>query len=474
MGESYDLTIVGGGTAGLTVASGAVRFGARVALIERDRMGGDCLNWGCVPTKALIRSSRIAASLRHASDYGIVSNGYEVNFPAVMNRVRKTVEMLAAADSIERFQGLGVETILGNPEFQSAHEIRIGDRRITSSKVVIATGSRAAVPPIPGLRETGFITNVEALKLQKLPRNLVILGAGPIGLEFAQAFARLGSHVTVIEMFPQILPREDGEVAEVVKSVLSGEGIQFLLDSKVVQVTDGQPGKMIVIEQYGQKMTVSCDEVFVATGRLPNREITGLENVGVASTRTGIRVDRFLRTTVPHIYAAGDVNGGLQFTHVAGYEGRVVVRNTQFPLRQRTNYRVVPWTIYTDPEVAHVGLTEHEAKEHDASVHVYTGNFQDVDRSVIDGETDGFVKVIVDKKGQIVGGHVVGAHAGELIQELVFAMHHHIPLGRISQVIHAYPSRVEGIRNVADLYWRQKLFDGNTAQWLKRFSRWSR
>ncbi|WP_054967913.1 dihydrolipoyl dehydrogenase [Alicyclobacillus ferrooxydans] len=472
--DRYDLTVIGGGSAGLTIASGAASFGARVALIEKAEMGGDCLNYGCVPTKALIRSATVAATVRQAEQYGVKTGRIEIDFPTVMRRMRHVVNTIAEHDSPDRFRSMGVDVLFGSAEFQNANHMRIDDKMISSKRIVIATGSRAAVPPIPGLSETGFITNVEALQLQVLPKSLAILGGGPIGLEFAQVFARLGVSVTVIEMFPQLLPREDTEAAKIVQRALFNEGIRFMLNSKVIQAKTGKDGKVVIVERDGKQVEVPCEEIFVATGRRPNVEIPGLHNIGIEAVKAGIVVDPKLRTTVPHIFAAGDVKGGLQFTHVAGYEGKVVVRNALFPVKQRVDYRVVPWTIYTDPEIAHVGLTEKEAKDRHGQVHVYTVPFEEVDRAVIDSQDKGFVKVIADSKGQILGAHVVGEHAGELIQELVFAMHHGLPIGKISEVIHAYPTKVEGLRRTADVYWKERLFEGGMASVLKTVSRLTR
>lgn len=320
----------------------------------------------------------------------------------------------------------------------------------------------------------GFITNVEALQLQALPKYLTILGGGPIGLEFAQVFARLGASVTVIERSAQLLPWEDAEAAETVRRALVSEGIHFLLKSKVIQAKKKGSGKVVVVGQDSKQLEIPCNEIFVATGRRPNVEIPGLQNIGIEVAKSGIVVDGHLRTSIPHIYAAGDVNGGLQFTHVAGYEGRVVLRNTLFPFKQRVDYRVVPWVIFTDPEIAHVGLTEQEAKDKHGQVNVFAMPFDNVDRAVVDGQDEGFVKVIADKKGQIIGAHVVGDHAGDLIQEIVFAMRHKMPIGKISEVIYAYPTKVEGLHKATDLYWRQKLFESGMGSILKKVSRFTR
>ena len=472
--ERYEVAVIGGGSAGLTIASGAASFGARVVMVEKSAMGGDCLHYGCVPTKALIRSAMIANTVRNAGNYGIQASLPEVDFMAVMNRMHRVVASISTFDAPERFQKMGVNVLFGTSTFVNPHEFLVGGERIFAKKIVIATGSRAAVPPIPGLSETGYITNVEALQLERMPKSLTILGGGPIGLEFAQVFSRLGADVTVIEMFFQLLPREEAEAAEVLKMALEREGIRFLLGAKVVQVRAHDGNKVVLVEKDAQTIEVTSQEVFVATGRRPNMEIEGLGDIGVQSVRTGIQVNPYLQTTVPHIYAAGDVTGGLQFTHVAGYEGKVVVRNALFPFRQKVDYRVVPWVIYTDPEIAHVGMTEKEAREQNGEVHVYTSSFAELDRAIIDGEAEGFVKVITNRRGQLIGAHVVGSHAGDLLQEIVLAMHRNVPIGAISQVIHAYPTKAEGVKKTADLYWRERFFQGRMSAVMKTISRLTR
>lgn len=471
--DAYDLAVIGGGSAGLTAASGAASFGARVALIERGQMGGDCLHYGCVPTKTLVRSASVAAGVRMAHRFGIQADDPQIDFPAVMRRVREVQQIVAQRDSVERFRGFGVDVVIGEPEFMGPREIRVGDRRLSARQILVATGSRPAVPSIPGLAEAGFLTNVEALQLVNRPRSILIVGAGPIGVEFAQIFVRLGTKVTVVEKGPRVLPREDEEAALVLQEHLAGEGVRFVFGARILSVVLEGDERLVTAELRGRTETLRAEQILAATGRRANVDIAGLERAGVEIVDGHVRVDEYLRTSAPHIHAAGDVKGGLQFTHVAGYDGKLAVRNILFPGRRQADYRMVPWTIYTDPEIAHAGMTEAEARERHGVVRVCRRDFHEVDRAVIDGSPCGFVKVIADKSGAILGAHVVGSHAGELIQELVLAMHRNIPLGQIAEVIHAYPTWVEGVRGSADAWWIQR-FEGRLGFWLKRVSRLTR
>lgn len=470
--DRVDTVVIGGGTAGLTAAAGMAAMGLGVVLVEKGQMGGDCLNWGCVPTKALIRSAAIAQTVREALPYGIRADLQEVSIPAIMDRVAAVKAEIGTRDSVERFESLGVHVILGSAEIRSADTVAVDDHTVRTRRMVLATGSRPAVPPIPGLVDAEPWTNVEALQMTALPASLVILGGGPIGLEFAQIFARLGSSVTLVEMAPEVLPREDPEAAAVVRAALEQEGVRFLLGVRALEVQGRPPSCAVRVEQAGRDLSVSGERILAATGRRPNVDIPGLREVGVEVTPRGISVDSHFRTAVPHIWAAGDVAGGLQFTHVAAAQAKLVVRNALFPVKSQLRTNTVPWTTYTDPELAHVGMTEAEARAQHGAVSVYRFPFAEVDRAVIDGRTDGHVKIITDTRGHLLGAHAVGADAGDLLQEAVLALDAGLPIGRLGQVIHPYPSRTEGVLKAAEEYWRQRLFAGGGVASLLRW--WAR
>lgn len=476
--EKFDLAVIGGGTGGLVTAAGASQFGAKVALIERDKLGGECLYTGCVPSKTLIRSAKIASLVRRAGEFGIKIPSYEVDFPAVMSRMRKVIETVGRHDSPERFRNLGVTVIHREAAFVSADTLQVGDQRIKSRKFVIATGSRSTTPPVEGLKESGFLTHVEALNLSNQPRSLIILGAGPIGLEFAQLFSRLGTKVIVLEVLGQILPREDLEIAQMLEEHLKAEGVEIYTCTRAfrVEVKDGRKivyGSCEVESPSKQPASFAADEILVAAGRAPNMEGLGLEKVGAATDKKGIVVDDYLKSTAKNVWACGDVTGKYLFTHVAEYQARLLVGNVLFPFRRRADYRVVPWTTFTDPEVAHVGLTEAEAREqHGDKIQVYRHAFADVDRAIAEGEPLGFIKAVCDPKGQILGAHILGTQAGDLIQPLVLAMKEKMPIARISQSIHAYPTLVEINRRAADQYYREKLFSGWMGKFLRGLVRW--
>lgn len=476
--ETFDLAVVGAGTGGLVTAAGASQFGAKVALIERDRLGGECLYTGCVPSKTLIRSAKVVSLMRRASEFGIKIPRYEVDFPAMMARARNVIATVGKHDSPERFQKLGVTVIHGDASFVSSDTLQVGDGRIQSKKFVVATGSRSTTPPVEGLKEAGFLTHVEALNLSQQPKSLVILGAGPIGLEFAQLFCRLGTKVTVLEVLGQILPREDAEVARRLEEYLRAEGVEIYTCTRAfkVEVKNGRKVVHASCEVEGptkDAVTFTADEILVAAGRAPNIEGLGLERVEVATDKKGIVIDNYLRTTAKNIWACGDVTGKYLFTHVAEYQARLLVGNILFPFRRRADYRVVPWTTFTDPEVAHVGLTEAEAREkYGATVRVYRHSFGDVDRAVAEGEPLGFVKVVCGSKGRILGAHILGPQAGDLLQPLVLAMKQGMAIGTISQTIHAYPTLVEINRRAADQFYREKIFSGWAGKLLRGWVRW--
>ncbi len=451
--SDFDLVVIGGGSAGLVVAGGAAQLGARVALVEKKALGGDCLYTGCVPSKTLIRSARFAADVRRAKDFGFAPTSLEFNdgqFTAITDRVARVIETVGEHDRPERFEAWGVEVIFAIPRFVSPHQLELmapdGTKKsISAKRFCISTGSRPAVPPIDGLKDAGFITNEEVFQLKKLPETLIVLGGGPIGLELGQSFARFGSHVTVVEMDTRLLPNEDEEVSATIAEIVRAEGLTLLLNHKAVRVTTANGQKVLTVEQDGKKTELQAEEILVSTGRRPNIEGLNLEAAGVKYDQRRIITDEYLRTSASHIFAAGDVTGHFPFTHMAAYEASVVIRNALlfWPLLQRTDFRIVPWTTFTDPEIARVGLTETEAKKKFGAkkVHIYRTPFADNDRAQAEEETRGFAKIIcTGRKNEIVGAHIVGAHAGELIHEVVLAMKQRLSITALGSMIHVYPT----------------------------------
>ncbi len=471
----YDLAVIGAGTGGLVTSAGAASLGAKVALIEKDKLGGECLYTGCVPSKALIESAKLLARMRRAHELGLHPAEPSFDFTEVMERMRRVIAQVGKHDSPERFESLGVNVHQGEACFLSPHEIQLDAKKITTRKAVVAAGSRTAVPPIEGLEEAGFLDHVTAFQLTRLPRSVVVLGGGPIGLEFAQVFARFGVQVIVLEVAGQLLPREDPEIGQLMEEFLTAEGVEVHSCTRAFRVEKTGTGKRIhgecVIsthDHFKQPCHFDVEEIFIATGRRPNVEGLDLEKAEVESNRQGVIVDNALRTTAKNIWAVGDITGKYLFTHVAEYQGRLVVGNALFPFRRQADYRVVPWTTFTDPEVARVGLTEAEAREKHGDVRVYRYPFGDLDRAITDGEAKGFAKVVCTPKGQILGAHLIGPHAGDLIQELVLAMKAGIKIQSISQTIHSYPTLTEVVRRTADVYYREKLFSGKLPGILKR------
>jgi len=456
----YNLVVIGAGTAGLVTAAGAAGLGARVALVERHLMGGDCLNVGCVPSKALLRAARAYADVRDAKGYGVeVPPGARVDFPAVMERMRRLRAGLSPIDSAARFRDLGVDVFLGQGSFAAADTVEVAGRRLRFRKAVIATGARAAALPIPGLAPAGYLTNETVFSLTRLPARLAVIGAGPIGCELAQAFARFGAQVTLLEVAPQILIREDQDAAARVEKALRRDGVQLTVGCKIVQVERRGADKVLHLEVDGKSSALPVDEILLGVGRAPNVDGMNLEAVGVRyDTARGVEVNDRLQTSNPRIYAAGDICSAYKFTHMADAMARIVIRNALFFGRAKASALTVPWCTYTDPEIAHVGLYEQEAARKGIAVQTFAEELADVDRAVLDGETNGFVKVHIRRgSDQILGATVVARHAGEMLAELTLALAAGVGLGKIGDTIHAYPTQAQAVRRVADAYNRTRL-----------------
>ncbi|HYR78847.1 MAG TPA: mercuric reductase, partial [Candidatus Dormibacteraeota bacterium] len=452
--------VLGAGTAGLVTAAGAAILGAKVALVERDFMGGDCLNFGCVPSKALIRSARAAAEVAGASRFGVeVPQGTRVNFPAVMERMRKLRADLSPIDSAERFRGLGVDVFIGEGRFVAPDCVEVDGKKLRFKRAAIATGARAAALPIQGLAEAGYLTNETVFSLTELPRRIAVIGAGPIGCELAQVFQRFGAAVTLLEVAPQILIREDRDAAERVERALVRDGVELVTGCKITGVERRGTEKVISADNAGGRLEIVVDEILIGVGRVPAVEGLNLEAAMIEyDKQNGIKVDDYLRTTNPLVYAAGDVASALKFTHLSDAHARMILRNALFLGRQRTSRLTIPWCTYTDPEIAHVGLYAGEAAQRGIEVDTYTQELSEVDRAVLDGETDGFVKVHVRRgSDEIVGATIVASHAGEMISELTAAIAAGVGLGKLGDVIHPYPTQADAIRRAAGLYSRTRL-----------------
>lgn len=469
--DGYNLVVIGGGSAGLVAVVGAAGMGARVALVERDILGGDCLNTGCVPSKTVIRSAKVMGEIARAERYGIhVDSPPRVDFAAVMRRMRRVRAHLSKHDSAQRFTDLGVDVFFGTAQFTDANALDIDGQKLRFSKAVIATGSRAARIPIPGLEEAGYLTNENVFQLTEQPRRLAIVGAGPIGCELAQTFQRLGSQVTLLEVMPQILIREDKDAAEIVAESLKRDGVEMLMGVKIEKVRARSGVKCVLYEKDGEVHELEVDEILLGAGRTPNVDSLNLEAAGVEYTAKGVVVDDTLQTTNDDIYAAGDVALKYQFTHTADASARIVLQNALFPgPKRKFSDLVIPWATYTDPEIAHVGLYPHEAADKGIAIDTYCVPLEESDRSLADGETEGFVKVHTAKgSDKILGATIVAPHAGEIISELTLAMTHDLGLKAIVDTIHPYPTVAGAIRRVGDLYNRTRL----TPTVGKVFSAW--
>ena len=454
----YNLVVIGAGTAGLVTAAGAAGLGAKVALIERELMGGDCLNVGCVPSKGIISSARIAATVRDAGQFGVeVPDGVNVNFATAMERMRQLRARISPNDSAVRFRDLGIDVYFGQGRFIDSSTIDVDGTMLNFKRAVIATGARAAAPPIPGLDTVEYLTNETLFSLTELPKRFGVIGAGPIGCEMAQAFAQLGSKVFLVEAEHGVLPREDRDAADIVQAAIIRDGVQLLCCGKDLQIKN--EGRMrLTVSSHGQGYNEPVDQLLVSVGRTPNVDNLNLEAVGVEYHKKGVKVNERMQTTNPRIYAAGDICSPYQFTHAADFMARIVIQNALFKGRSKSTSLVIPWCTYTSPEIAHVGLYDKQAKEQGIAIDTYTQEFADVDRAILEGEDEGFVKVHV-KKGtdKIVGATIVASHAGDMISEITLAMTHGLGLSKIGSTIHPYPTQAEAIRRLGDQYNRTRL-----------------
>jgi pyruvate/2-oxoglutarate dehydrogenase complex dihydrolipoamide dehydrogenase (E3) component len=476
----YNLVVIGGGTAGLVCAAGAAGLGARVALIEKHRLGGDCLNYGCVPSKALLRCARAAAETGRAEEFGVrVPGPVEVDFPAVMQRMRRLRAGLSGHDSAARFRSLGVDVFLGAARFTGPDTVEVGEQTLKFTRAVIATGTRPATLDLPGLDAAGYLTNETIFNLTELPRRLVVVGGGPIGCELGQAFRRLGSEVHLVNRSDRLLGKDEPEAAALLRDRLEREGVHLHLGARALRTERVEGQTHFLIAGEGEPVRLPVDAILVAVGRQANVEGLGLEQASVEYDETGVKVNDFLQTTNRRIYAAGDICSRFKFTHAADAMARIVLRNALFfdrvfVGRGRMSRLVLPWCTYTDPEIAHVGLTARQAGEQGLAIQTFRQDLKEVDRAVLDGETEGFALVHVRQgSDRIVGATIVAAHAGEMLGEVVLAMTKKLGLSALAETIHSYPTQAEVLRKLGDAYQRSRLTP-RVAGFFRTLLRWSR
>jgi len=480
----YNIVVIGAGTAGLITAVIAASLGAKVALIEKHLMGGDCLNVGCVPSKGIIRAARAWADLRQAEEFGLhIPPGVKYDFGAAMARMRKLRARISHNDSVHRYTKLGVDVYIGSGRFTGADTIQVegpaGNRILTFAKAVVCTGARASAPPTPGLKEAGYLTNETVFSLTELPPRIGVIGAGPIGCEFAQALARFGSQVYLIEAMHGIMPNEDRDAAEIVEQHMLRDGVKVVCCGKELKVSRTDSGKRLTVESHGQQYDVTVDEILVGVGRTPNVEGIGLEAVGVEYDKNGVTVNARLQTTNPRIFAAGDICSRDKFTHAADAMAQIVIQNALFPHPFGLGYAsveslIMPWCTFTEPEVAHVGMYEKDAKEKGIEVETYTYKLDEVDRAILDGEDEGFARVHIQKgSDKILGATIVAAHAGDMIGEFSVAMKAGAGAKTIAGTIHPYPTQAEVNKKVVNL-WRKAHFTPRTKALLMKLFAWMR
>ncbi len=472
----YDLIVIGGGSGGLTAASGAANMGANVALIDdQPGLGGDCLHYGCVPSKAFITAAKeVHAVYKGAKEFGLTVSG-EVLFSRAINRVKEAISEIQEIDSDERFEKLGVDIYRGKGSFKDSHTVLIdGENPIKGKRIVISTGSSPKVPPIDGVENVSYITNESIFNLDHLPESIVFIGGGPVGLELAQSLSRFGTNVTILETSETILKKEDHDIIPIATKELEKE-LSFIFKAEVKGIKKENGYKVVTYIENGEEKTIQSEMIMFSTGRKPNTDKLNLEAASVDEDKGFITVNASLQSSQSHIYAIGDVNGAFPFTHGAGMEGKLIVQNAVFGLKRKVNYENVPWVTYIDPEVFHLGMTEKEAKEkHGDQIRVFKVGTEDVDRFIAERKKNGLLKVITDMKGHILGAHAVGEDAGSWMQEIVFAKEHGHKIGDISTVIHPYPTKGAILNQAADLFWREKLFDGWLPKVSEKYIKWVR
>jgi len=473
----YNLIAIGAGSAGLVSTYIGATVKAKVALIEKHKMGGDCLNTGCVPSKALIRSAKLLYEASNSKKYGIEKCDTQFNFSDVMERVQNVIGKVEPHDSVERYTGLGVDCIQGEAKIVSPWEVEVNGKRLTTRSIVLATGARPLVPKIPGLETVEYLTSDNIWNLRELPKRLVVLGGGPIGCELIQCFARFGSQVTQVEMAPRLMPREDADAAEEVTRQFKSEGINVAVDHKALRVEKDNDGDVLVCEHQGKEVRFGFDKILLALGRKANIEGFGLEELGIKINQRGtIDANELMQTNYPNIYVCGDAAGPFQFTHVASHQAWYAAVNALFaPFWSfKADYRVIPWATFTDPEVARVGLSEDEAKQKNIEVEVTRYGIDDLDRAIADGNDHGFVKVLTAPgKDKILGATIVGSHAGDLLAEFVLAMKWGIGLNKLLGTIHIYPTMAEANKYAAG-NWKRAHAPQTALRWAEKFFRWRR
>lgn len=467
----YDIAILGGGASGLTVAAGSAQAGAKTLLIEKEgRLGGDCLYYGCVPSKTLIKTAQVAFLMKNTQKYGLPEISFpSVDYKKVVERIQDVIGIIQKHDSVERFCNLGAKVEFGEAEFMDEHSVRLKGKIYSSRTWVIATGSSPAIPPVKGLESTRYLTNKDMFSLESLPRSIIILGGGPIGIEFAQAFSRLGSKVSVVERLKSILSADDEDLTDILRQKLEDEGVDFYLGSVVVSVSNTENGCKVVYQKGNETKSLEAQELLVATGRKANLAGLGIEKIGVEREKNGLKLDSRLRTTQKNIYGAGDVTGTFQFTHAAGYEGGVVVSNAIFHLPRKINYTYMPWVTYTDPEIANIGMNENTAKKAGIHYTVWTEEFRNNDRSLAESETTGKIKMLLNEDEKPIGVQILGPQAGELLCEWVALLNGKVKLSSLASSTHPYPTLGEINKRVAGAYLGPKIFSEKVRKGLKFF-----